>query len=369
MDISVIGGTGDEGFGLTLRLARAGNRSYDRLADRGEGFGRRGHGPEMLGAGANVGGAANEEAATADVVIVTVPFGGQAEIYRSIKDHVKADAIVVDCTSPLATAVGGRAWRVVRPWHGSAAEQAKAILEQVHPVRMVGAFHTISGEALQNLEHEMESDVLVCGTDTEAKAVVGGLVDQIPNLRWVDAGDLTQARTLEPLTALLISINRSYKIREAGFRSPDATRGGSRRVVRRRARAALTSVCPSRHRVDDQPTEPRAPHGDGHGCRHLDVPWSHRHDDPAQQTEHDDRLLQERPAHWLRGRRGMHAQDQDVVETPRSQVKAGILLRRRCTRARRGRRAPWSASSVGSTGRRRIRIPHTPHPRASTSTG
>ena len=218
MDISVIGGTGDEGFGLTLRLARAGNRVTigSRIAEKGSAVADTAR--EMLGAGANVGGASNEEAATADVVIVTVPFGGQADIYRSIKDRVKADAIVVDCTSPLATAVGGRAWQVVRPWHGSAAEQAKAILEQVHPVRMVGAFHTISGEALQNLEHEMESDVLVCGTDTEAKAVVGGLVDQIPKLRWVDAGDLTQARTLEPLTALLISINRSYKIRDASFR-------------------------------------------------------------------------------------------------------------------------------------------------------
>ena len=41
----------------------------------------------------------------------------------------------------------------------------------------------------------MESDVLVCGSDAEAKAVVGGLIEAIPNLRWVDAGDLTQART------------------------------------------------------------------------------------------------------------------------------------------------------------------------------
>jgi NADPH-dependent F420 reductase len=104
----------------------------------------------------------------------------------------------------------------VRPWHGSAAEQAKAILDP--GVRMVGAFHTISGEALQDLEHEMESDVLVCGTDKEAKAVVGGLIEDIPRLRWVDAGDLTQARIAETLTALLISINRSYKIHDAGVR-------------------------------------------------------------------------------------------------------------------------------------------------------
>jgi NADPH-dependent F420 reductase len=218
VDISIIGGTGDEGYGLTLRLARVGHHVTigSRIAERGSAVADTAR--ETLGAGADVDGTTNEEAATADVVIVTVPFAGQAEIYRSIKDRVRADAIVVDCTSPLATAVGGRAWQVVRPWHGSAAEQARAILEQVHPVRLVGSFHTISGDALQDLDRELDSDVLVCGTDQEAKAVVGGLIEQIPKLRWVDAGDLTQARILEPLTALLISVNRTYKIHDAGVR-------------------------------------------------------------------------------------------------------------------------------------------------------
>jgi 8-hydroxy-5-deazaflavin:NADPH oxidoreductase len=218
MDVSIIGGTGSEGFGLALRLARAGNhvtigsRSQDKGAAAAEEARR------VLGADASVDGTTNQDAAASNVVFVTVPFEGQAEIYRSIKDLVPEEAVVVDCTSPLATAVGGRAWQVVRPWHGSAAEQAKAILEQVHPVRLVGAFHTIPGESLQDLEHDLDSDVLVCGTDTEAKAVVGGLIDQIPNLRWVDAGDLTQARITEPLTALMISINRVYKIRDAAIR-------------------------------------------------------------------------------------------------------------------------------------------------------
>jgi 8-hydroxy-5-deazaflavin:NADPH oxidoreductase len=218
MDISVIGGTGDEGFGLTLRLATAGHHVTigSRTAEKGSAVADTAR--EMLGRDANVDGASNEEAATADVVFVTVPFAGQAEIYRSIKDHVMRHAVVVDCTSPLATAVGGRAWQVVRPWHGSAAEQAKAILEQVHPVRLVGAFHTISGASLQDLEHDMETDVLVCGTDTDAKALVGGLIEQIPRLRWVDVGDLTQARIVEPLTALMISVNRTYKIHDAGVR-------------------------------------------------------------------------------------------------------------------------------------------------------
>ncbi|HYF11284.1 MAG TPA: hypothetical protein VEC09_03195, partial [Actinomycetota bacterium] len=62
------------------------------------------------------------------------------------------------------------------------------------------------------------SDVLVCGDDPEAKRTVGGLIEQIPDLRWVDAGLLSQARIVEPMTALLISINRSYKVRDSGFR-------------------------------------------------------------------------------------------------------------------------------------------------------
>lgn len=217
MDISIIGGTGEEGFGLTLRLAKAGNHVTigSRSQEKGEAAAARAR--ELIGDDAKVDGATNEQAAaSAEVVVVTVPFEGQAQIYRAIKDAVPPGTIVVDCTAPLATAVGGRAWHVVRPWHGSAAEQAQAILDP--GVRMVGAFHTISGDALQDLEHDMDSDVLVCGTDKEAKAIVGGLVDQIPNLRWVDAGDLTQARIVETLTALLISINRTYKVHDSGFR-------------------------------------------------------------------------------------------------------------------------------------------------------
>lgn len=225
MDISVIGGTGEEGFGLTLRLARAGKHVIIGSRSAEKGAGRAADAVRILGGDADVEGTTNEEAAErGDVVFVTVPYAGQADIYRAIKDHVAEGKIVVDCTSPLATAVGGRAWHVIRPWHGSAAEQAKAILPK--GVRMVAAFHTISGEQLQDLERPMESDVLVCGSDAEAKAVVGDLIDAIPNLRWVDAGDLTMARIAETMTALLISVNRTYKIHDAGFRVTGRERWG-----------------------------------------------------------------------------------------------------------------------------------------------
>jgi NADPH-dependent F420 reductase len=122
----------------------------------------------------------------------------------------------MDATSPLATAVGGHAWQVVRPWHGSAAEQAAAILGD--GPRIVAAFHTIAAHALQDLATPLDSDVLVCGNDPEAKVTIGSLIEDIPELRWVDCGSLASARIAETMTALLISVNRAYKVRDAGFR-------------------------------------------------------------------------------------------------------------------------------------------------------
>lgn len=217
MDIAVIGGTGAEGFGLSLRLGEAGHhvtigsRDAARGADAGE------RAAAILGADASVDGTSNELAARGrPVVVVTVPFVAQADIYRAIKDELRADAVILDATSPLATAVGGRPWRTVRPWEGSAAEQAASILGPA--VRLVAGFHTIAAHALADLAGAIESDVLLCGDDDDAKAVVGGLVEQIPGMRWVDAGPLEMARIAEELTALLISINRRYRRKDSGFR-------------------------------------------------------------------------------------------------------------------------------------------------------
>jgi NADPH-dependent F420 reductase len=217
MRIAIVGGTGDQGFGLALRLARAGETIVigSRDAERGTQAADRAR--ERLGGSGAVSGTSNEEAVkVAEVVLLTVPFAGQAEILRSVKDHVPEGVVFCDCTSPLATAVGGRPWQVLRPWHGSAAEQAKEILPK--HVRMVSAFHTVAAEALEALDRQLDGDVLVAGADEDAKATIGGLASKIPNLGWVDAGALSAARLLEPLTAILVNVNRRYKVRDAGFR-------------------------------------------------------------------------------------------------------------------------------------------------------
>jgi 8-hydroxy-5-deazaflavin:NADPH oxidoreductase len=213
--VAVIGGTGDAGFGLALRWSQAGidvvvgSRAQDRAEKAAAGLRERV--PE-----AEVSGLENAQAAAScDVVVVMVPFSGQAAIYRSIADHLRDGAIVIDGTVPVAAEVGGRPTHTLGVWQGSAAQQAAAFLPK--GVRMCAAFHTLSAAALDDLENHLQGDVLVCGPKA-AKPRVKELVEAIPDLRFVDAGALENARIVEPITALLIGINRRYGTDRSGIR-------------------------------------------------------------------------------------------------------------------------------------------------------
>ena len=217
MDVTIVGGTGAEGFGLALRLLGAGHnvtigsRSAERAAEavtKAKG---------SLGSNISAHGAENAEAvAGAQVVAVTVPFAGMIEIYGSIALALQPGQAVLDATSPLMAAVGGKAWEAIRPWQGSAAELAATLVPEGVPV--VAGFHTVAAHSLAALDREVDSDALLCADDDDAKRLVGELIDSVPGMRWVDAGPLANARLTEPLTALIISINRRYKVREGGFR-------------------------------------------------------------------------------------------------------------------------------------------------------
>ena len=80
--------------------------------------------------------------------------------------------------------------------------------------RVVGAFHHVSAVSLWKhdgpLDHE---DVLVCGDDLDAKGLAIELARCVSGRDGIDAGALRLARQLEPLTAVLISINKRYKTR------------------------------------------------------------------------------------------------------------------------------------------------------------
>ena len=207
--IAVVGGTGPQGKGLAYRWAKhghhvvLGSRSAERAGATAEEIaGRLG---EDAAAGV-VSGAGNAEAAAqAEVVVLAVPYDGHDELVSGLAGSL-AGKIVVSCVNPLGFDKQGPYGLDVER---SAAEAAAAL---VPDARVVGAFHHVSAVSLwgeaEYLDHE---DVLVCGDDREAKEAVMRLARSVTGRDGVDAGRLRLARQLEPLTAVLISINKRYK--------------------------------------------------------------------------------------------------------------------------------------------------------------
>jgi hypothetical protein len=215
--IAIIGGTGGQGFGLALRWARAkfpiiiGSRARERAEAAAQ------KANDALGGGTPVLGLENRAATeAANIVVLTVPFEAQVDILKSIKDALTPEKLFVDVTVALAASVGGRATRTLGVWQGCSAAQAAELVPKGIPV--LGAFQTVAADALQDVQHPLDSDVLVCGDDKDAKQRFRPLVEAIPGARFVDGGPLENSRIMEQVTALLVGINIRYKVHGAGIR-------------------------------------------------------------------------------------------------------------------------------------------------------
>jgi len=207
--VSIIGASGALGFGLAVRLARAGCAVTvgSRDAQRAEQTAVRAREavPDSL-----VAGFSNEDAAARnELLILCVPFRNQSETLHNLRDTLRPGQLVVDCTVPLAAAIGGKAVRTVGVWQGSAAEQAQEMVPE--GVTVLSALHTVSAASLRDLGHELDEDVLLCGDKRADKRRVAALIDAIDGLRCVDGGRLEMARIVESMTALMISVNARYK--------------------------------------------------------------------------------------------------------------------------------------------------------------
>jgi NADPH-dependent F420 reductase len=208
LTIGILGGTGPQGRGLARRLAEAGHpivlgsRSVERAAQTAESIGVDG-----------VTGGSNEAAAAADLVIVTVPYDGHADLLTSLAGQL-AGKIVVDCVNPLGFDKHGPYALAVAD--GSAAQEAQRILPDS---TVVAAFHHLSAVRLEDPEvQRFDEDVLVLGEDRDAVgAVIELAAAALPGGRGVFAGRLRNAHQVEALTANLIAVNRRYKT-HAGLR-------------------------------------------------------------------------------------------------------------------------------------------------------
>ena len=209
LPVAILGGTGPAGMGLALRWARAGetivigSREAQRAQEAAEKI-RKGAGER-----AQVSGMENSAAcANANILVLTVPFEGQAALLKQLKPAIRADSILIDATVALAASVGGRASRTLGVWQGSAAQQAAELVPK--GVSVAAAFHNLSAELL-NGDEVLDCDVIVCSDDANASQITRALASKLPGVRAIDGGKLENARVLEQITALLIGLNIRHK--------------------------------------------------------------------------------------------------------------------------------------------------------------
>jgi NADPH-dependent F420 reductase len=171
----------------------------------------------VVGGAAQVEGHENSRALTlASLVVLSVPFAAQVKTLTALHSGWKTGQVLVDLTVPLEAAIGGSASKILGVWAGSAAEQAAANVPA--GIEVAAAFHNISAHNLQNLETPVDCDAIVCADSPETRNLLRPWVQAIPGCRYVDGGKLENARIVESITALLVGINRRYKIQSSGIR-------------------------------------------------------------------------------------------------------------------------------------------------------
>lgn len=214
--IGILGGTGPEGSGLAYRWAREGeqivigSRDAKRAEETASQLRARIGGKTQIEGADNAG-----TVGQCEIVVLTVPFPGQATLLKQLKNFWKPGTIVIDTTVPLAATVGGSPTRMLGVWQGSAAEQTKELLPA--GVSVAAAFQNLGAELLAG-DGPVECDVLVCSDDEKAKQAAIELAGKIPGARGLNGGRLENARIVESLTALLIGLNVRYKVHGAGIR-------------------------------------------------------------------------------------------------------------------------------------------------------
>ena len=209
MKIAILGGTGEQGPGLALRWAMAGEEVIigSRSQERAEKVAAELN--AELGKGLIRGLENSQAAEAAEVVALTVPYTAHLSTLESVKSQAQGK-IFIDVSVPLDP---DNPRRMKMPSAGSATEEAQAFFGP--ETKVVAAFQNVAAHLLRDPHHAIDCDVLVCGNDAGAKKTVMELVAKM-GLRAYDVGPAESARVVEGLTSILIRLNIRHKIKGSG---------------------------------------------------------------------------------------------------------------------------------------------------------
>jgi NADPH-dependent F420 reductase len=207
LSIAIVGGTGNLGSGLALRLGAPGVKIIIGSRDAEKAKKAVDVLKPSLRAGEMAGMTNREAVKGADFVVIAVPYEGHAQMITDLKGQL-AGKIVIDAVVPL------KKIKPFVPTAGSALQEAQEILNGEAPV--IGALHNISAVDLGDVDSHL-GDVLVCGDNEEAKQKVMEIIRRI-GARAFDAGPAANAYVIEGLTGVIIHLNRKYKSKHGSIK-------------------------------------------------------------------------------------------------------------------------------------------------------
>jgi len=210
MHVGVLGGTGPAGSGLAVRLASVGlevtigSRTKDRADEKVE---------ELLkkwpDRSLNLDGGDNKRAASADIVVLATPWDAAASTVQGVAKQL-AGKVVISMANALAKV--GDEFQPLVPPRGSVAASVQAVLPASH---VAAAFHHLPARELADIDHPVESDVLICSDYKSAIEETAEIVRLIPGCRALDSGRLSNALAIEAFAAVILQLNVRYKTRAA----------------------------------------------------------------------------------------------------------------------------------------------------------
>jgi NADPH-dependent F420 reductase len=210
MRIGILGGTGPAGLALAARLSSVGfdtvigSRSKYRALEIRDGLVEKW--PDR---GLSIDAADNAGAADADVVVIATPWDGATQTAAAVAHHLLGKVVI--CMANALTRIGKEFQPLVPP-RGSVAASVQAAVPEC---KVAAAFHHVPAKELGDLDHPVETDVLICSDHPSATACTSEIVTKMPNMRPLDAGELSLATPIESFTAVLLQLNVRYRTRVA----------------------------------------------------------------------------------------------------------------------------------------------------------
>jgi NADPH-dependent F420 reductase len=139
--------------------------------------------------------------AAATVVVLATPWEAAEDAISAAGDL--SSKVLIDTTNPVGLSPEGLSRGLTVGYTSSAAE---LVAKWAQGARVVKAFNNIGANCLENLTFgSVTATAFICGDDPDAKQTVAAIARDV-GFEVVDTGPLMQARLLEPLAMLWISL-------------------------------------------------------------------------------------------------------------------------------------------------------------------